>query len=107
MEGTAGFSKAAKDERSWRSFHPGPWRDSIDVRDFIVRNVTSYAEDEKFLAAPSQRTKAVWAKLQPYFKKGTEKGRARGRCENALAPPGAQSRLYRSRQRGDRRTANR
>jgi formate C-acetyltransferase len=74
MEGTAGLSKAAKRQRCWRSFHPGSWCDTIDVRDFIVRNVTSYSGDEKFLAAPSKRTKAVWAKLQPYFKEEQKKG---------------------------------
>ena len=74
MEGTAALSKAAKDEKAWRDFKPGPWRDSIDVRDFIVRNATPYAGDEKFLAGPSKRTKAVWAKLQPYFKEEQKKG---------------------------------
>src|SRR5258707_455610 len=74
MEGTVGLSKAAKDERCWRTFTPGSWRDSIDVRDFIIRNVTSYAGDETFLAGPSNRTKAVWAKLQPYFRDEQKKG---------------------------------
>jgi formate C-acetyltransferase len=74
MEGTAASSKAAKSERSWRAFAPGPWRDSIDVRDFIVRNVTPYDGDESFLTGPSERTKAVWAKLQPYFKEEQHKG---------------------------------
>src|SRR5258708_24092739 len=74
MEGTAGLSKAAKSELCWRKFKPGSWRDSIDVRDFIVRNVTPYSGDEKFLAPASQRTKAVWAKLQPYFTDERKKG---------------------------------
>ena len=50
MEGTAALSKAAKDEKAWRDFKPGSWRDTIDVRDFIVRNATPYEGDEKFLA---------------------------------------------------------
>src|SRR4051794_33941546 len=74
MEGTAGLSKAAKNERSWRDFKPGSWRSTIDVRDFIVRNVTPYTGDETFLAEPSQRTKAVWAKLQPFFEQERRKG---------------------------------
>src|SRR5215217_6682105 len=74
MEGTAALSKSAKNERSWREFKPGSWRNSIDVRDFIVRNAKSYDGDEAFLAAPSERTKAVWAKLQPYFKDEQKKG---------------------------------
>src|SRR3954464_11195847 len=73
MEGTAGLSNA-KSERSWRNFKPGPWRDSIDVRDFIVRNVTPYIGDEKFLAPPSERTLAVWKKLQPLFREEQKKG---------------------------------
>ena len=59
MEGTVGFSKSAKDAQYWRDFKPGAWCDSIDVRDFINRNVTPYEGDESFLAGPSNRTQAV------------------------------------------------
>jgi formate C-acetyltransferase len=58
----------------WRGFRPGDWRTSIAVRDFIVRNVTPYTGDEKFLAPASAKTKAVWAKLQPYFQEERKKG---------------------------------
>ena len=44
------------------------------MRDFIISNVTPYTGDEKFLAGPSKRTKAVWAKLQPYFPEERKKG---------------------------------
>jgi formate C-acetyltransferase len=74
MKGSAALKKEAKDESCWRGFRPGDWSTSIDVRDFIVRNVTPYAGDEKFLAGPSKRTKAVWAKLQPYFQEERKKG---------------------------------
>ena len=74
MEGTAALPKNVKDERCWRDFKPGNWCTTIDVRDFIVCNVTPYLGDEKFLAAPSERTKAVWAKLQPYFQEERKKG---------------------------------
>src|SRR6187399_1338340 len=73
--GAAAVKKEAKkDEDCWRSFKPGDWSRSINVRDFIVRNVTSYDGDEKFLAPASERTKAVWAKLQPYFRDEQKKG---------------------------------
>jgi formate C-acetyltransferase len=72
MEGTAALSK--KDDRCWRDFKPGMWCSRIDVRDFIVTNVTHYAGDESFLAEPSKRTKAVWDKLQPYFREEQKKG---------------------------------
>jgi formate C-acetyltransferase len=74
MEGTVGFSRNAKDEQAWRDFMPGSWRDTVDVRDFIIRNVTSYDGDESFLAAPTQRTRAVWERLQPYFDDERKKG---------------------------------
>jgi formate C-acetyltransferase len=74
MAGTAAIPKSVKDERCWRGFQPGAWTTSIDVRDFINRNATPYFGDEKFLAGPSKRTKAVWEKLQPYFQDERRKG---------------------------------
>jgi formate C-acetyltransferase len=74
MEATAESSKNLKNEGCWRGFKPGIWCTAIDVRDFVVCNATSYSGDEKFLAGPSQRTKAVWDKLQPYFREEQKKG---------------------------------
>src|SRR5271170_2449107 len=74
MDAAAASPKGDSLDRAWRSFVPGDWRTSIDVRDFITRNVKPYAGDEKFLAAPSARTKAVWARLQPYFEQERKKG---------------------------------
>ena len=74
MKGSAALKKDVKDESSWRGFRAGDWRTSINVRDFIVRNVTPYSGDEKFLTGPSKRTKAVWDKLQPYFQEERKKG---------------------------------
>jgi formate C-acetyltransferase len=59
---------------AWSGFAPGRWQHTIDVRDFIQRNITPYHGDEAFLAGPSDRTKAVWAKLQPYFGEEIRKG---------------------------------
>ena len=74
MKGSAALRKEVDAGDCWRGFQPGDWVSSIDVRDFIVRNVTPYTGGEDFLAAPSQRTKAVWAKLQPYFAEERKKG---------------------------------
>lgn len=59
---------------AWRDFLPGEWMRRIDVRDFIVRNATSYEGDDTFLVGPTARTKAVWDKLQPYFADERKKG---------------------------------
>ncbi len=48
-------------------FRPGLWDKEINVRDFIQENVTPYYDDESFLAGPTDRTKAIWAKLQALF----------------------------------------
>ncbi|MFZ5681467.1 MAG: hypothetical protein ACOY91_17095 [Pseudomonadota bacterium] len=74
MKASAALKKEADAGDCWNGFRPGDWFNSINVRDFIVRNVTPYAGDEAFLAGPSQRTKAVWAKLQPYFADERKKG---------------------------------
>src|SRR5262249_49678882 len=74
MEGTVGLPKSIKDARCWRDFVPGRWRTTIDVRGFIVANVTPYEGDEKFLAGPTKRTQAVGDKLQPYFRDEQKKG---------------------------------
>src|SRR5436190_14908650 len=62
------------DTQAWRGFMAGRWQGAIDVRDFIVRNVKPYEGDDKFLAGPSARTRAVWDKLQPYFADERKKG---------------------------------
>ena len=73
------MQRAAKVSRNetddcWRDFKPGSWCHSIDLREFIVSNVRPYAGDEAFLAGATARTKAVWDKLQPYFKEEQKKG---------------------------------
>src|SRR5262245_59792746 len=74
MEGSVGSPKNLKDQRCWRGFKPGAWSSTIDVRDFIVHNATPYHGDQSFLAGPTERTKAVWAKLQPFFREEQRKG---------------------------------
>ena len=71
---TAALATKPVSDNPWRDFTPGDWSRSIDVRDFIVRNMTSYTGDEAFLAPATARTKAVWAKLQPYFQDERKKG---------------------------------
>ncbi len=73
MDGPVESNSGLRNE-AWRDFKAGDWCRAIDVRDFIVHNVTPYLGDEKFLVGPSARTKAVWAKLQPYFEAERQKG---------------------------------
>ncbi|MXP66060.1 formate C-acetyltransferase [Roseomonas sp. M0104] len=73
MEGV-NLTPAEAGGRCWRGFEQGRWQRAIDVRDFILRNVTPYSGDEAFLAGPTPRTEEVWAKLQPYFQEEQRKG---------------------------------
>jgi len=41
---------------AWAGFAPGPWQETIDVRDFILRNYTPYSGDASFLAGPTEKT---------------------------------------------------
>jgi formate C-acetyltransferase len=60
--------------KAWRSFSGTVWQREIDVRDFIVSNVTPFAGAPEFLAGPTARTLAVWGRLQPYFHEEIKKG---------------------------------
>ena len=74
MEGINVSPSDPGNQRSWRGFEGGRWMRAIDVRDFIVRNLTPYEGDESFLAGPSDRTRAIGAKLQPFFREEQRKG---------------------------------
>ncbi len=63
-----------KQPQAWRNFSGTDWQREINVRDFIVSNVTPYVDGPEFLAKPTKRTLAVWEKLQPYFREEAKKG---------------------------------
>jgi formate C-acetyltransferase len=46
-----------------KEFAGAAWRRGIDVRDFILHNVTPYYGSETFLAEPTDRTRALWQKV--------------------------------------------
>lgn len=55
-------------------FATGAWQRSIDVRDFIQRNYTPYTGDETFLAAATERTQRLWAKVKDLMALERERG---------------------------------
>ena len=57
-----------------REFNKGSWQKFVDVRDFIERNVTPYDGDERFLAPPTPRTRALWEKVYALMKEETARG---------------------------------
>ena len=49
--------------KEWESFNEGVWCDEINVRDFILKNLTVYEGDDSFLAQPTEATKKLNKKL--------------------------------------------
>jgi formate C-acetyltransferase len=58
----------------WRGFKPGTWQREIDVREFIVANVTPYSGGPEFLAKPTKKTLTLWGKLEPSLLKEIKEG---------------------------------
>ncbi len=59
--------------KEWEGFIQGNWNEKIDVRDFIQKNYKPYEGDESFLAAPTQRTRDLWAQSEKLLKEELEK----------------------------------
>ena len=72
MGNTTDLSVRFKDY--WDGFKPGEWQEGINTRDFIMTNFTPYSGGSEFLCGPTERTKALNAKLGELFKKERENG---------------------------------
>ena len=55
-------------------FKTGKWNAQVDIRDFIQKNYTPYDGDDSFLAAPTERTSKLWAKVKDLMKEERNKG---------------------------------
>ncbi len=60
--------------QNWNGFHPGPWQEEINVRDFIQKNYTVYTGNADFLSGATQRTAELMNKLNSLFKLEREYG---------------------------------
>ena len=58
----------------WFGFQSGLWTKDINVQDFIQQNFQPYYGDESFLSGATQRTQAIWKKLQALFAQERKKG---------------------------------
>lgn len=71
MGNTTDLSVRFKDY--WDGFKPGEWQEGINTRDFIMTNFTPYSGGPEFLCGPTERTKALNAKLGELFKKSVKR----------------------------------
>jgi formate C-acetyltransferase len=58
----------------WRKFKGEKWKKEIDVRDFILNNVTVYYGDDSFLEGATEATKKLWEQVMELSKQEREKG---------------------------------
>ncbi len=65
---------ATHNQDPWQGFKTGRWQNEIDVQNFIQKNYTPYEGDSAFLAGPTERTKALWAKTLELVKEEHKKG---------------------------------
>src|SRR5690349_9153904 len=61
-------------EAAWTGFEGGPWCERVDVRDFIQRNYTPYADGDAFLAQPTERTLRLWERVSELMTEEHRKG---------------------------------
>ncbi len=54
-------------------FKDGHYKETVDVRDFIMKNITRYDGDESFLKPASEKTKKVWNKCEKLLKEELKK----------------------------------
>ncbi|MHA7966278.1 formate C-acetyltransferase [Paenibacillus sp. CAU 1782] len=59
---------------AWRGFTPGAWGDKVNVRDFIIANVSPFLGDASFLAGPTEATTKLWEVVSDLTRKERERG---------------------------------
>src|SRR5690606_1556650 len=52
----------------------GDWNTEINVRDFIIRNISPYHGDETFLAAATGATKKLWDQISELSREERQRG---------------------------------
>ncbi|WP_415641032.1 formate C-acetyltransferase [Sporolactobacillus spathodeae] len=74
MKEMQAVAEGAIDKSAWDGFVPGNWQQEINVRDFIIRNVSPYTGDESFLTPATKATDALWRQILDLSEKEREKG---------------------------------
>jgi formate C-acetyltransferase len=69
-----GGETMAGSNNAWRSFRTGAWTERVNVRDFILANVTPYWDDDQFLTGPTEATTRLWEIVSELTRKERERG---------------------------------
>ena len=60
--------------QQWQGFNNGVWQKEVNVRDFILKNVTPYTGNENFLEGPTKATTKLWDQVMELTKQEREAG---------------------------------
>jgi len=61
-------------ENAWEDFKGADSRNKINVRDFIISNMTVYEGDDSFLAGPTEATTKLWEQIMELTRQEREAG---------------------------------
>ena len=106
MKGSAALRTEVDGGDCWKGFRPGSWTTSINVRDFIVRNVTPYTGKRGLSRGAIAAHKGRLGKTAAVFRRRKKEGVLAVDAANSLDVAGPQGRLYRSRKRSHRRSSD-
>ena len=79
---------------AWRGFNDGPWKREIDVRDFIVANVTPYTDGPEFLCRTVQADRRRLGQAPALLPRRGQEGRAGRGSEHAFVADFARAGLH-------------
>ncbi|MFD0960372.1 formate C-acetyltransferase [Paenibacillus chungangensis] len=63
-----------KREDAWQGFQGGKWEQRVNVRDFILANMTPYAGDDSFLAGATDATRKLWDDISELTRQERQRG---------------------------------
>ena len=63
-----------EENKAWRDFVDGNWKENVNVSEFIKLNYTKYEGDDSFLEGPTENTTKLWDEVASLMKKETENG---------------------------------
>ncbi|WP_317890156.1 formate C-acetyltransferase [Paenibacillus sabuli] len=61
-------------QEAWRGFKAGDWTTKIDVREFLIANVSPYLGDDAFLTGPTEATTRLWNIIRELTREERERG---------------------------------
>ncbi|RFU63165.1 formate C-acetyltransferase [Bacillus sp. V59.32b] len=60
--------------KQWRDFLDGNWQKEVNVRDFILKNITPYSGNDTFLEDPTEATSRLWKQVMDLTMQERENG---------------------------------